>query len=203
MHCCFILLKHNHVYATNMCDFFLMFLVSSFPSFSHCFYSLLRMYLHFLYMTQVPEKINPNHIKNRRQEKWVSFLYQKPDFSPNMTWKSSGASVVHRCCLLEIQSCVVIGCQHWFSTSFVQVEPNSIAAKDGRIKEGDRILQVGIFMSVPEVHEQQVMLWTDSVSVRKYSSQLHHWQHVILISAVQPNKTNKKKENSNALFFYV
>lgn len=40
----------------------------------------------------------------------------------------------------------------------MQVEPNSIAAKDGRIKEGDRILQVGIFMSVPEVHEQQVML---------------------------------------------
>lgn len=30
----------------------------------------------------------------------------------------------------------------------VQVEPNSIAARDGRIKEGDRILQVPLFISV-------------------------------------------------------
>ncbi len=44
--------------------------------------------------------------------------------------------------------------------SRVQVEPNSIAARDGRIKEGDRILQVPIFISVTKMHSLQVIVLT-------------------------------------------
>lgn len=47
---------------------------------------------------------------------------------------------------------------------FPQVNPNSIAAIDGRIRKGDRILQV--LTSVPELELLYMLL-------------LHEWKHVI------------------------
>lgn len=47
---------------------------------------------------------------------------------------------------------------------FSQVNPNSIAAIDGRIRKGDRILQV--LTSVPELDLLYMLL-------------LHEWKHVI------------------------
>ena len=61
------------------------------------------------------------------------------------------------------QWCYVLiwhSCHQWFPCFSVQVEPNSIAARDGRIKEGDRILQASIFFSVTKVHLHQFMSWT-------------------------------------------
>lgn len=39
----------------------------------------------------------------------------------------------------------------------VQVEPNSIAARDGRIKEGDRILQVCNVISVTQALSDEAL----------------------------------------------
>lgn len=75
-------------------------------------------------------RINVNHLTSvSTKEKTIS-------------WKIQGCR-----CFLRVHGYADAICHHWFECSFVQVEPNSIAARDGRIKEGDRILQVCSFFS--------------------------------------------------------
>lgn len=82
---------------------------------------------------------------------------------------------------------------------FSQVNPNSIAAIDGRIRKGDRILQV--LTSVPELELLYMLL-------------LHEWKHVINTTGlfsltpsykkIQVKKTFQEKEKkflSDNFFF--
>lgn len=83
---------------------------------------------------------------------------------------------------------------------FSQVNPNSIAAIDGRIRKGDRILQV--LTSVPELELLYMLL-------------LHEWKHVINTTGlfsltpsykkIQVKKTFQEKEKkflSDNFFFH-
>lgn len=79
-----------------------------------------------------------------------------------------------------------------FHASFVQVEPNSIAARDGRIKEGDRILQVCVFISL---HSGQVVLQTHAaLNMSRFRLQ-YCWHR-----GQDDNLTRKKKKKSASCF---
>lgn len=70
-----------------------------------------------------------------------------------------------------------------------QIDPNSIAAKDGRIREGDRIIQVGQLLTrslVPEEHTSWLMIIALELKIQKTSRNKDYQIRCI----VRPDKLN-------------